>query len=176
MLTLTQRAVLKAMAGGACIAVVVVLCGVLANPWKYPETLAISPRLRVAVHAGMAPTLALSVAIIRLSRHRFFSERDIEGGSPARGSGRAAVLQAMVQNTLEQGLLAWIAYMAWAILMPSAWLSVVPLAAWSFVLGRLLFFRYYRRGAAARALGFTLSFYPTAVMLALCMLWAIASP
>ncbi|MET0289068.1 MAG: MAPEG family protein [Pseudoxanthomonas sp.] len=176
MLTQTQRAVLKGMAGGASIAVAVVLYGVLVNPWSHPEDLVVDRRLQVAVRASMAPALLLAIAIVRLARHRFFSEADIEGGSPARGTGRALFLQAMVQNTLEQALLACIAYTAWAMVMPPAWLSVVTLAALSFVLGRVLFFMHYRRGAGARALGFTVTFYPTTVMLALCALWAIAAP
>lgn len=176
MLTQTQRVVLRGMCGGACVAVAVVLYGVLVNPWAHPEQLPVGRRLQVSVCASMAPALLLTLAIIRLARHRFFSAVDIEGGSPARGSSRAVFLQAMVQNTLEQALLACIAYTTWAVVMPPAWLSVVPLAAMSFVLGRALFFMHYRRGAGARALGFTITFYPTAVMLALCVLWAVAAP
>jgi uncharacterized membrane protein YecN with MAPEG domain len=49
--------------------------------------------------------------------------------------------------------------------MPTRWLSVVPLAAIAFVVGRLLFMRGYERGAPARALGFTLTFYVSSTML-----------
>tara|TARA_B100000700_G_C14671565_1_gene681045 strand:- start:333 stop:662 length:330 start_codon:yes stop_codon:yes gene_type:complete len=53
---------------------------------------------------------------------------------------RAKLLQALLQNTLEQTVLATIVYHVWAILMPKEWHLVIPLAALSFVIGRNLFF------------------------------------
>ena len=49
--------------------------------------------------------------------------------------------------------------------MPPAQLAVIPAAAVLFALGRLLFWRGYAGGAPSRALGFGLTFYPTALML-----------
>ena len=74
-------------------------------------------------------------------------------------------MQSLLQNTLEQSVLALLIYLAWAAVMPSAWLSVVPLAAVSFALGRLLFLAGYASGAPSRALGFTMTFYPSIAML-----------
>ncbi len=74
-------------------------------------------------------------------------------------------MQAVLQNTLEQGALAVVTYLAWAFIMPPTFLSVVPLAAIAFAAGRVLFIRGYGRGAASRALGFTLSFYVSSTML-----------
>jgi uncharacterized membrane protein YecN with MAPEG domain len=49
--------------------------------------------------------------------------------------------------------------------MPGGWLSVVPLAAVTFSMGRVLFFYGYERGAQARALGFAMTFYSSAAMM-----------
>ena len=86
------------------------------------------------------------------------------GGLTA-GSARARLLQAMLQNTLEQGALALPVYLFWALDAPPRLVPAVAGAALLFLVGRILFFRGYARGAAGRALGFRLSFYPTVVLL-----------
>jgi len=103
----------------------------------------------------------LLFAVARLARHRFFSPDDIDGVLGP-GSPRAKVLQSLIQNTLEQTVLAGIAYGAW-LMIPSPELptSTAWIAVGCFCLGRFLFFMGYERGAAARALGFALTFYPT---------------
>jgi uncharacterized membrane protein YecN with MAPEG domain len=116
------------------------------------------------------------LAVGRLAKHRFFTPQDIDGGGFSEDTERARVLQSLLQNTLEQCCIAFIVYLAWAVIMPPAWMSVVPLAALAFALGRVLFFAGYMKGAPSRALGFTLAFYPSVIM-ALCivanMLWRI---
>lgn len=72
----------------------------------------------------------------------------------------------MLQNTLEQTVLAGAAYMIWAVVMPRRWLWSVAIAALFFVAGRALFARGYTRGAGGRAMGFGLTAYPTFGMLA----------
>ena len=114
----------------------------------------------------MVLAVLVAASIGRLAKHRFFTAADIDGGGMSEGSERARVLQSLLQNTLEQALLAVLVWGGWALLAPASWLSVVPLAALSFALGRVLFFAGYAQGAPARALGFTLSFYPTMAMLA----------
>jgi uncharacterized membrane protein YecN with MAPEG domain len=77
------------------------------------------------------------------------------------------VLQATLQNTLEQTVLALGTHAIWALTMPRAWQGVIPVAAILFAIGRLLFWRGYAAGAGARALGFALTFYPTLIMILL---------
>jgi uncharacterized membrane protein YecN with MAPEG domain len=43
----------------------------------------------------------------------------------------------------------------------------VPVFALYFILGRLMFALGYRHGAGARAVGFTLTFYPSVVLIVL---------
>lgn len=112
-------------------------------------------------------TLPLLLAIALLARHRFFSDADIDGASLSSPSPRAALLQAMLQNTLEQTVLASLAQAAWLLLGPADRHGLVLVCAGLFAIGRMLFFLGYSRGATARALGFTLTFYPSAGLLLL---------
>jgi MAPEG family len=77
------------------------------------------------------------------------------------------LLQALLQNTLEQSCLALPVYIATSIVAPAALLPVVPAAAVMFLVGRLFFFAGYANGAPARAYGFGLTFYPTVLLLLL---------
>lgn len=160
-----QQGVVMGMALGAALTILLIVGGITLNPFDYCEKLSPTDRLGIAMKSGALLAISLAVAIGRLARHRFFTPEDIDGGAPGRGSERARLLQALLQNTLEQSVLAILVYMAWAATMHVSWLSVVPLAAIAFLVGRVLFFAGYEKGAPSRALGFTLSFYPSVGML-----------
>lgn len=115
--------------------------------------------------ALVLPALSLMIAIARLAKHRFFTPQDIDGSALTVGTERARLLQSLLQNTLEQLGLAVPVYAAWAALAPFGWLPTLPASACLFLLGRLLFFHGYARGAAARSFGFALTFYPTIMLL-----------
>ncbi len=174
-LSAKQGGVLRGMAGGAAIALAVIVVGAWLNPFAFPPDLAIGERVSVALQSGSLLAICLAVAIGRLARHRFFTPEDIDGGGIQPASDRAALLQTLLQNTLEQSVLAFLVYVAWAAAMPSAWLSVVPLAAAVFAVGRILFFAGYAKGAPARALGFTMAFYPSIAMLLCVAVVAVSS-
>lgn len=160
-----QTGVLNGMLIGAACAVAIVVLGGWLNPFSFQADLGGFERLGVAIKASVLPAFFLAVSIGRLAKHRFFTPEDIDGGGLTNGTDRAKLLQSLLQNTLEQCALAVVTYAAWAIVMPSTWLSVVPLAAIAFAAGRVLFFFGYDRGAPSRAIGFTLAFYPSALML-----------
>ncbi len=164
-LTEKQLGVLKGMIIGASIALCIVLLGCYLNPFGYQESLNRIDMLGIAILSCLIPAVFLAASIGRLAKHRFFTPEDIDGGGLAKGTKQAKLLQSLLQNTFEQTLLASIVYCAWSVVMPATWLSVVPLAALTFGLGRILFFRNYKNGAAPRAVGFTLSFYPSIIML-----------
>ena len=65
-------------------------------------------------------------------------------------------------------------YASWAVIMPTQRLSVLPLAAISFGIGRVLFFVGYRKGASFRALGFAMTFYPSVLMLLCLVLFQVS--
>lgn len=123
-------------------------------------------RLAWALPWALVPVLALMVSIMRVANHRFSSPEDIDGSGLTAGTDRVLVLRAILQNTLEQAVLAVAAYLIWATVMPHSWLRAIPIAALLFVTGRILFARGYERGAPGRAMGFGLTAYPTFGMLA----------
>ncbi len=164
-LTTKQQGVAKGMAAGGLTAILIIGLGAATNPFGFPAELPMDDKIAVAVRSAAAPGLILAVAIARLAKHRFFTPEDIDAGAAQTSSSKAQMLQSMLQNTLEQAVLAVIAYGFWAVTMPSAWLSVCYLAAAAFVIARILFFVGYERGAPARSFGFALTFYPSLLIL-----------
>ncbi|TZF90881.1 MAPEG family protein [Cognatilysobacter lacus] len=131
-------------------------------------------RVQLLAACSLAPLLALAACIAALAQHRFRTPADIDGSGLTAGTDRAKVLQALLQNTLEQLALALPAYAAWAALAPSHMVRALPGAALLFVAGRLLFARGYASGAAGRAMGFGLTFYPSILLLAGNVVFVIA--
>jgi hypothetical protein len=166
--TRTQGGVAAGMAGGFALTVAGFLWPLPAGPADE------SGRLALWAACSAATAFWLLVCVGRLAGHRFFTAEDIDGGGVRGNSPAAALLQAVLQNTLEQAVLAIAAYAAWLWLGPPGDGARAALFAGFFAVGRLLFFAGYARGAPWRALGFTLTFYPT-VGLYLLLLPAIAS-
>lgn len=154
--TRTQAGVAAGMAAGFAATVVV---------FAWPSLPAVpagaDQRIALWLAASVSASLWLLIGIALLARHRFFTPADIDGGGLIDGTPTAKLLQTLIQNTLEQTMLAIPAYGAWLWLAPEGRRGLVILCAGLFGLGRLLFFLGYRFGAPARALGFTLTFYPT---------------
>lgn len=122
-------------------------------------------RLAWALPWALLPILTLMISIMRVANYRFSSPDDIDGSGLTAGTERVLLLRAILQNTLEQSVLAVAAYVIWASVMPRGWLRAIPIAASLFVTGRILFARGYERGASGRATGFGLTAYPTFGML-----------
>lgn len=173
-LTHKQRGTALGMLIGFVSALAVIILGVRLNPLDFDTSVEIIERLRVATASMVLVCVFLVFSIGRLARHRFFTPDDIDGAGLTEGTVKAKLLQALLQNTLEQTMLAILVYSSWALLMPGTWLSVIPLAALSFAIGRILFFFGYTRGAPSRATGFALTFYPSALML-LCVIYRVAT-
>ena len=163
--SIKQRGVLGGMLNGTAISIGLIIFGILLNPFNFHSNLTLLEKSSVLFKSLIILALCLTFSIGRLAKHRFFSPDELDGKGLRTDSDRAILLQSLLQNTLEQSVLAAFVYGTWTFVMPSAWLSVVPLAALSFALGRVLFFAGYRRGAVGRALGFTMAFYPSVLML-----------
>ena len=172
-LTVKQRGVLKGISIGAAITVAVIVGAILAAPMVLSPEATIAERLSFALWADVFIALWLGISIALLARHRYFTPEDIDGGGLTRGSETASVLQATLQNTLEQTVLAVLVHVTWATLMPVSWMSAIPAAVVLFLCGRLLFLLGYRGGAPSRALGFALTYYPSVLMLAIVVVAAV---
>lgn len=158
---------------GAIIVIAFALVGAVVF-WGSQDAL-VGPDRRLALCGTcvLAPAVALALSIARLARHRFFSAQDINGSAFTDPTETARILQALIQNTLEQTALALAVYLAWSTLAPAYFLPALPAAAILFLAGRLLFFAGYARGAVARSFGFALTFYPTVVLLAGSLFFAV---
>lgn len=117
----------------------------------------------------LLPALCLIAMIGRMAQRRFFTADLFDGSRPTSGTGAAADAS-VLQNTLEQAVLAALVWPALALALPGGSLGAIPALALGFVLCRALFWIGYRRGAVARAFGFTGTFYPT-VLAAIWTLW-----
>lgn len=161
-MTRTQGGVAAGMAAGFAVTLAVFL-------WPSLPAVPADAEARIALWLACAllASVWLLIGIALLARHRFFTPADIDGGGLAEGTARARLLQTLIQNTLEQCVLAIPAYGAWLWLAPAGRGGLVVPCAACFALGRLLFFAGYSRGAPYRALGFTLAFYPTVGLYAL---------
>jgi uncharacterized membrane protein YecN with MAPEG domain len=168
-LTQKQAGVMSRIIVGAIISIAIVACGSFLNPFNLDSSLDYVGRLSLAIQCLLLPVIFLVFSIGRLAKHRFFSPEDIDGGGFSDDSEQARLLQSLLQNTLEQFCMASSIYLAWAVVMPGQTLSVIPLSAIAFSLGRVLFFTGLKGGAPSRALGFALTFYPSVVML-ICIL------
>lgn len=158
-----QRGVLSGMGGALAI---IAAAGAL-TLWLQPFSSAIlEQRLQLLALCALAPAATLAFCIARLANHRFTTPADIDGSGLTTGTAQARTLQALLQNTLEQVALAMPVYPAWVLLAPGRFTGLIATAALLFLLGRILFFRGYAKGAPSRALGFALTFYPTALLMA----------
>jgi hypothetical protein len=165
-LTAKQKGVVRGVIPAAVLTLVG-LCGASlllpasALPVDKPDT-----RLAWALQWALLPTLTVMVAVARVANHRFYTPEDIDGAGLTTGTSQAHLYRAILQNTLEQVVLAVAAYAIWAVVVPYNWLRAIPVGAIFFVAGRVLFARGYAKGAAGRAMGFGLTAYPTFGMLA----------
>ena len=161
----TQKGVARGMAAAVVFAVAVFAFAYFLQWPNFPSQTSVVLRLKLAAWAALAPAAALFVCIARLAKHRFTTPQDIHGSALTEGTERAKLLQALLQNTLEQAVLAIPVYLATALVFPPRLLPLVAAAAALFVVGRIAFFRGYAAGAPSRAAGFGLTFYPSVALL-----------
>lgn len=158
MISSEQRGVLAGMLLGAAVPTLPIAAGV----WLFPAPAAVSAPERLDWLLPYAAVLALplAAAIAAIARHRFFHDAVIDGSNDA-ADRWLTIARAVLQNTLEQTVLAALALLALAVLLPPSSLGALPAAAIWFVLARAAFALTYARGAAARSFGFAATFYPT---------------
>jgi hypothetical protein len=160
-----QTGVARGMAAAVAIVVGIFLFAFLTGWPSVANAIELGSRLKLAALLALAPTTMLLICIARLAKHRFWTPQDIQGSALTSGTERARLLQALLQNTLEQAALAVPVYFCAALTYPENLLPLLPWSAALLVTGRLLFFRGYAFGACTRAVGFGLTFYPSIALL-----------
>lgn len=165
-----QRGVLTGMVGAVILGALVMGGAIWLGPALLVPTSEIGGRLAQVLPWDLLVVVWLIATVGILARHRFFTPQDIDGSGLTTGTETAKVQQAILQNTLEQVVLALSVHAIATVVFPAGWLPLVPAAAVLFALGRLLFWVGYRRGAAARALGFALTFYPSVLLFLLAVI------
>lgn len=121
-------------------------------------------RLAYVAQWLLIPGLALLFGVGLTADQRFFAAEAIDG-SRAPESKLLEINLRYNQNTLEQAVLAAIAWAGLALALPAERLGLVPVLAVLFGIGRILFFAGYLIAPVGRAIGFGFSMYPSAAAL-----------
>jgi len=127
-------------------------------------------RLEFAGRWLLAPATMLLLGIGAVAAGRFIVHEAMDG-SRAPSSRTLEINLRYNRNTLEQLMLAAIAWMSLALVLPQDRLAVIPTLAILFVVGRIAFWIGYLIAPWARAFGFALTFYPTVAA----YVWLIAT-
>lgn len=117
-------------------------------------------RLALAAKCLVAPAATMLVGVIVVGMTRFGSDMQ----DPTRMEASTDAMRVNLRylgNTHEQLTLYAANSLALAVLLPAAWLKLLPLYALMFCLGRALFWVGYRLNALYRAPGFALTILPT---------------
>ena len=164
-----RRVTSRIAAASVLVVAVAGFCGATGwRPWSFGAGL--EGRLAYGFACALPPLACLAVTIGRVAAHRHATPEEIAGSAFVGEPGPALrILLAVLQNTLEQVALAVPVYLAAALLLPEQWLGCVAGASALFVIGRVAFARGYARGAAERAFGFGLGFYPSVGLLVACL-------
>lgn len=120
--------------------------------------------------AAFPAGLVMILLIARLAALRFFDDALIDGQPFAKGSGPAR-LQSVLQNSVEQSLLAALVWPLAAVSLGPQGGDVVLVLGLGFGLTRILFWIGYVSNPPLRAFGFAGGFYPTVLV----AVWTIIS-
>jgi uncharacterized membrane protein YecN with MAPEG domain len=126
-----------------------------------PASDAPQDRLGYALTWLLLPGLALLVGIVAAARRGFY--KDAIDGTRTPASPALEINLRYNQNTVEQVLLAAIAWAGLALKLPRDMLFVIPVMAVVFFVGRIAFFIGYLIDPIARAYGMVLTVFPTLV-------------
>ena len=145
-------------------AIAVLLVGRNARTWcggLVPPADDLATRLAFAAHWLLAPGSTLLVGIVNAGRRGLYADA-IDGTRTPANRGLEIGLR-YNQNTLEQVVLAAIAWPGLAVSASHANLAFIPAMALLFVVGRVTFWIGYLLYPTARAFGMTMTVLPTVV-------------
>jgi uncharacterized membrane protein YecN with MAPEG domain len=156
-----QRRVIQGVVIAILVGTVALLGSYLFVPFPRHGTANVAERIALALRVDILVFAWLIAAIANVGTGRFFSRDDIQGAGFYPPSERLVIPVAILQNTLEQTVLAVGAHLILATMLMGQELILLPVLALLFCVGRAAFWVGYRGGAGRRAFGFALTFYPT---------------
>ncbi|MEC8568615.1 MAG: MAPEG family protein [Pseudomonadota bacterium] len=171
---LEQRLVFIQMMLAVVTVITIIGYGMLSNSFGYSDTLGFYERVHAFAPFLFCLILPLLVSIGRLASQRFFHVDDIDSQHVGHRSVEAKRMQSVIQNTLEQVMLALMVYVFWLIVMPPVYLSGLSLGSCLFLLGRVVFIAGFDGGASTRAFGFALTYYSTIVLMLIIIFFGFA--
>lgn len=172
-----QRAVLYASAAAIAVCAAVLSASYV---WLPPSVLGLDAvmdageRIAFALKADMLVFLWLAWCVRAVSSGRFRSPADIGGSAYAPPSPAIAVQAAVLQNSLEQTVLAVGAHLGLAAVLRGHELVLIPALVLLYLAGRVSFAVAYPGGAAARAFGMALTGVSTIAAFGIAMAVLIA--
>lgn len=126
-------------------------------------------RLVFALRADVWLLLWLAICVRAVSKGRFDSPSDIAGSASGPPSAALAVRAAVLQNSLEQTVLAVGAHLVLATVLRGTELRLIPLLVALFLVGRISFAWGYARRPIARAFGMAVTGVSTVFALGLAL-------
>lgn len=160
-LTTEQKFIRKRMLAGAITGVIVLLITWYISPFIHIKTFNdISNRWCALVFSITIAILPMIIMIGALAGMRFFSSA-IDGSNNSLIENNVKVLN----NTHEQTILFIIAINILAISIPNSRVAMFPLLAIVFMVGRILFWKGYKKNNIARAYGFATNFYTSLLII-----------
>lgn len=162
-----QRRVVARVVAAILFCTGVLAVGYVWAPFPLGPVETVGQRLGFALTADIFVLLWLVAAVGSVANGRFLSPADSPGAGHAAPSDRLAPRLAILQNTLEQSVLALGAHLGLAVVLRGEELQLIPLLVVLFAVGRTAFWLGYRYGAPGRAFGFATTFYPTVAAYAL---------
>lgn len=163
-LKLQQRLILWAALGSVTVCAVVLAASYFLWPPSLRLPSSLTERMAFAIQTSLILLAWLLFAARKVSGGRFHSAADNRGSAYALPSPRIAVRVAFMQNTLEQVVMATLAYVAFATVATPRQLATIVAAAVLFSMGRIAFLIGYPKGAGARAFGMATTAIPTVVL------------
>ncbi len=135
-----------------------------------PASSDLATRLAFAAAWLVVPGATFLTSLMLVALGRFFGTSEAFDGARTSASRFMEINLRVAQNTLEQVVLASIAWLGLAVTLPAERLGLIPVLAALFAAGRILFWAGYQIHPLARALGFGMTVVPTAVAL----FWLVA--
>jgi hypothetical protein len=158
----------SALAVGAAAAILVV--GYLWLPpglFGLQHAMETGERIAFALKADVFVLLWLAGCVKAVSGGRFRSPADLRGSAFGPPSPAIAIRVAVLQNSLEQTVLAVGAHLALAAMLRDRELVLIPVLVFLYLAGRAAFAAGYAKGAAGRAFGMALTGAPIVAAYAL---------